>query len=149
MVNSRNTKNFHHDSSRRVSSFPNNNRKDKINLDIKERGKIDHLNISLKEGRYTIFDIETTGGNPERNGITEIFALRFHNGEVIDTFYSMVNPKVRIPPIVRRMTGITDKMVRDAPSIECIMPRFVDFIENDICKIKNTNRKEELIDETA
>ncbi|MFN9971741.1 MAG: PolC-type DNA polymerase III, partial [Phycisphaerae bacterium] len=65
----------------------------------------------LEKGAYIAFDIETTGGNPEKNGITEIFALRYREGVIVDTFYSMVNPGVAIPPIVRRMTGITNKMV--------------------------------------
>lgn len=90
------------------------------------------------EGSYIAFDIETTGGNPERNGITEIFALRYDNGKVVDTFCSMVNPKVPIPPIVRRMTGITNKMVKDAPLIEDVMPGFVEFIGDDVLVSHNT-----------
>ena len=39
------------------------------------RGKTKHLQADLNEGTYIVFDIETTGGNPEKNGITEIFAL--------------------------------------------------------------------------
>ena len=85
-----------------------------------------------------VFDIETTGGNPERNGITEIFALRYKDGKVLDTFESMVNPLVPIPPIVRRMTGITNKMVKDAPLIEEVMPKFVEFIGNDVLVSHNT-----------
>ena len=90
------------------------------------------------EGTYIAFDIETTGGNPERNGITEIFALRYRRGEIVDTFSSMVNPLVPIPPIVRRMTGITNKMVKDAPLIEDVMPGFVEFIGDDVLVSHNT-----------
>ncbi len=93
---------------------------------------------NLEEAAYIVFDIETTGGNPERNGITEIYALRYKNGEILDTFYTMVNPKVSIPPIVRRMTGITNKMVRDKPLIEEVMPKFLEFIGDDILVSHNT-----------
>lgn len=102
------------------------------------RGKTRHLNAALADGSYIAFDIETTGGNPEKNGITEIFALRYKDGQIHDTFYSMVNPGVPIPPIVRRMTGITDKMVRDAPPIKAIMPDFIRFIADDVLVSHNT-----------
>lgn len=110
----------------------------KANSQIPSKGKTKHLFTSLAEGTFIVFDIETTGGNPEKNGITEIFALRYYKGEIIDTFYSMVNPGVSIPPIVRRMTGITNKMVRDAPPIKAIMPEFIRFIADDILVAHNT-----------
>ena len=66
---------------------------------------------TLDQGNYIVFDIETTGGNPDKNGITEIFAIKYSGGEAGDTFYSLVNPRIPIPPIVRRMTGINNKMV--------------------------------------
>jgi DNA polymerase III epsilon subunit family exonuclease len=113
-------------------------RSGKPNREIPAKGKTRHLNASIGEGTYIVFDIETTGGNPEKNGITEIFALRYHKGQIIDTFYSMVNPGVSIPPIVRRMTGITNKMVRDAPPIKAIMPEFIRFIADDILVAHNT-----------
>lgn len=102
------------------------------------RGQTKHLYNVLASGSYIAFDIETTGGNPEKNGITEIFALRYKDGQIHDTFYSMVNPGVSIPPIVRRMTGITDKMVRDAPPIKAIMPDFIRFIADDVLVSHNT-----------
>lgn len=102
------------------------------------RGSVDHLHLRLEEAAYVVFDIETTGGNPDRNGITEIFAIRYRNGQPAETFYSMVNPKIPIPPIVRRMTGITNAMVKDAPQIEEVMPSFTEFIGEDILVSHNT-----------
>ncbi|MBF0442612.1 MAG: hypothetical protein HQK54_11955 [Oligoflexales bacterium] len=107
-------------------------------LHISTRGKTDHLFRKIDNASYIIFDIETTGGNPERNGITEIFAVRYSKGREEDSFYSMVNPKVSIPPIVRKMTGITNKMVKDAPLISEVMPNFVEFIRDDILVSHNT-----------
>ena len=92
----------------------------------------------LKDATYIVFDIETTGGNPEKNGITEICAIKYKNGEVLDKFYSLVNPKVAIPPIVRRMTGINNKMVRKAPVIREVMPGLLDFVGEDILVSHNT-----------
>lgn len=107
-------------------------------LGTPSRGKTRHLSLPLAAGTYVAFDIETTGGNPEKNGITEIFALRYQDHKVVDTFYSMVNPGVPIPPIVRRMTGITNKMVRDAPPIKAVMPEFLKFIGDDVLVSHNT-----------
>lgn len=96
------------------------------------------INHSLDAAPFTVFDIETTGGNPERNGITEIYAVKFQNGELKDSFYSLVNPGIPIPPIVRKMTGINNKMLKGEPKIRDVMPGFVDFIGDDILVSHNT-----------
>lgn len=111
---------------------------EKRRLTVKEKGQTKHLFDAIKESTFIVFDIETTGGNPDRNGITEIFALKVVKGKVVDTFYSLVNPKIRIPPIVRRMTGITNQMVRNEPTIDKVMPGFVDFIEDHVLVSHNT-----------
>ncbi|MCF8236641.1 MAG: GIY-YIG nuclease family protein [Saprospiraceae bacterium] len=65
--------------------------------------------------RYAVVDLETTGGRPDRDKITEI-AIVIHNGEdIIETFSSLINPGVSIPPMITRITGITQEMVDDAP----------------------------------
>ncbi len=93
---------------------------------------------SLSEATFIVFDIETTGGNPSANGITEIFALRFHKGVVLDTFYSLVNPETPIPGLIRRMTGITPAMVKDAPVIATILPELLAFLGDSILVSHNT-----------
>ena len=96
------------------------------------------LDKKLVAGKYIVFDIESTGGNPDRNGITEICALKMEGDHVVDRFYSLVNPRVPIPGIVRRMTGITNQMVKHAPLVEEVMPKFVDFCEDAILVSHNT-----------
>lgn len=103
-----------------------------------DEASIASVRSKLADAEYVVFDIETTGGNPEKNGITEIFAVKYKNGAPGETFYSLVNPKIPIPPIVRRMTGINNAMVRDAPLIEEVMPGFVDYIGNGILVSHNT-----------
>lgn len=66
---------------------------------------------------YVVFDLETTGLNPQSCGITEIGAARLRGGEIIDTFSTFVNPGEPISPQITDLTGITDEMVRDAPGI--------------------------------
>lgn len=65
--------------------------------------------------RYAIVDIETTGGRPDRDRITEI-GIVLHNGrEITETWSSLINPGVSIPPYISRLTGISQEMVEDAP----------------------------------
>ena len=86
------------------------------------------LKKPLDQIDFVVFDIETTGGNPERNGITEIFAIHVVKGKIGATFHSLVDPGIRIPPIVRKITGITNKMLKGAPKIDHVMPLFLEFI---------------------
>ena len=111
----------------------NRNKKDVFEdlLPLKPNQK-EQLIRSIVDNEFIVFDIETTGGNPEKNGITEIAALRWKNGQIVDRFYTLVNPQVRIPPIVRRMTGIHFNMVKDAPIIDKVMPEFIEFIGESI-----------------
>ncbi len=64
---------------------------------------------------YAIIDIETTGGNPYRDKITEIAVFLHDGNKVVKEFSTLVNPERRIPPFISRMTGITDEMVARAP----------------------------------
>jgi DNA polymerase-3 subunit epsilon len=64
---------------------------------------------------FAVIDIETTGGRPERDKITEI-AILLHDGEkVIQRYCKLINPRCKIPSQITQLTGISDDMVRDAP----------------------------------
>jgi DNA polymerase-3 subunit epsilon len=65
--------------------------------------------------RYAIVDIETTGGSPNQDRVTEI-AIALHNGErIIDQFSTLINPERSIPWNITQLTGITNEMVANAP----------------------------------
>ena len=64
---------------------------------------------------YAIVDIETTGSHAGEGGITEICILISDGEKLIDRWESLINPDMPIPPFVQRLTGITDRMVANAP----------------------------------
>ena len=64
---------------------------------------------------FAVIDIETTGGSPVNEKITEI-AIFIHDGlTIVDEFVTLVNPEVSIPYYITGLTGITNEMVSDAP----------------------------------
>lgn len=104
--------------------------------------KYDSINIMTKKARkehtdFTVIDFETTGLRPQSDKIVEIGAVKIRNGEMIDSFSSLVNPKYRIPQEATRIHGITDKMVKGAPTIESILPQLIDFIGEDVIVAHN------------
>ena len=76
---------------------------------------------------YVIFDLETTGFSPYKNRIIEIGAVKVQDRKIADHFSTFVNPEVPIPYEIEKLTGISDSMVMDAPKIEDILPRFMEF----------------------
>ena len=81
---------------------------------------------------YAIVDIETTGGSPKVEKITEI-AVYIHNGyKIIDSFESLINPEKYIPPYITRITGITNEMVESAPKFYEIARKIVEITQGKI-----------------
>ena len=78
---------------------------------------------------YAIVDIETTGGHPDRDRITEI-AIVLHDGtQVVERYETLVNPGRSIPYEITRLTGISDEMVRDAPKFHEVARQIIEFTE--------------------
>lgn len=84
--------------------------------------------IELKSATYVVFDIETTGLSITRNKITELAAVKMHEGKEIDRYATFVNPHEKIPYHIQQLTNITDEMVKDAPDLEPVLKNFVEFV---------------------
>lgn len=79
---------------------------------------------------YAILDIETTGGQFNEEGITEIAIYRFDGTEVVDQFISLVNPEIEIQPFVVKLTGINNAMLRSAPKFYEVAKRIIEITED-------------------
>jgi len=77
---------------------------------------------------FVAFDIETTGLKVRDELITEIGAVVIQNGEIKERFQTFVNPKRHLTPEIISLTGITDAMLRDAPSQKEALEAFIAFV---------------------
>ncbi len=84
-------------------------------------------NYNLSKDSFIIFDIETTGLSTASCGITQIGAVVYCNGEVQEEFETYVNPAMPIPQSITELTGITDDMVKAAPSERDAVEAFLKF----------------------
>ena len=91
------------------------------------------------DAEYCVLDIETTGLSFRTEKITELGAVIYKNGEVIDEFECFVNPEKPIPQEVVEVTHITDEMVKDSETIETILPKFLEFIGDRIIVAHNAD----------
>ena len=88
---------------------------------------------------YCVLDLETTGFSFRTEKITEVGIMKFKNGEVIDEFSCFVNPEKPIPQRVIEVTNITDDMVKDAETIEKVMPKIIEFVGDSVLVAHNAD----------
>jgi DNA polymerase III epsilon subunit family exonuclease len=73
-------------------------------------------------------DLEATGMSSSPDHVIEIGAVRFRGSEVIGRYHTLLNPGVRLPPMIRRMTGISDRELAAAPRLRQVLPQLRAFI---------------------
>ena len=78
-------------------------------------------------GSYVVFDVETTGLDSSKDEIIEIGACKIVNGQICEVFSTFVKPSKKIPKEITELTGIDDEMVKDAPTINYVLPDFYKF----------------------
>jgi DNA polymerase-3 subunit epsilon len=88
---------------------------------------------------YAILDIETTGGQFNEEGITEIAIYKFDGHEVVDQFISLVNPEIPIQPFVVKLTGINNAMLRSAPKFFEVAKRIIEITSDCIIVAHNAS----------
>lgn len=100
---------------------------------------ISNFNPDKEYEEFIVFDIETTGLSAINDAITEIGAVKIRDGQVVDTFAQLINPERPIPDFIKELTGITDDMVRDKPTIDQVIPKFSEFIGQGILVAHNAS----------
>ncbi len=101
------------------------------------QGTLDEIGMPLVSTTFVVVDLETTGGAPDGNEITEIGAVKVRGGEVVGEFDSLVRPSSAIPPFIAVLTGITDLMVAGAPRIQSVLPAFLEFARGSVLVAHN------------
>lgn len=99
------------------------NLKDRIN-------KYNYIDYPARD--YTVIDTETTGLSAQRDQIVEISAVKIRDKHIVDRFTTLVNPQIAIPKSATDIHGITDQMVANQPTIDKVLPAFLDFIDGEI-----------------
>ena len=97
------------------------------------------VNYQLSIKLYAILDIETTGGQFNEEGITEIAIYKFDGHQVVDQFISLVNPEIPIQPFVVKLTGINNAMLKSAPKFHEIAKRIVEITQDCILVAHNAS----------
>jgi len=100
--------------------------------------------VSLRETTFVVVDLETTGARSSTadgsvpDAITEIGAVKVRGGVVLGEFATLVDPQRSLPPQIVRLTGITTAMVCDAPTIDVVLPMFLEFAGNAVLVAHNS-----------
>lgn len=87
---------------------------------------------------FVAIDIETTGLKYNENKIIQLSGVKYKKGVEIDRFDKYINPKVYIPKYITDINGITNEMVKNMPTIDKVIPDFVDFLEDFIIVAHNS-----------
>jgi len=92
---------------------------------------------SLAESDFVVFDLETTGAKTPPCRVTEIGAYRISGGRIVAEFQTLVNPHTPIPPFIVHLTGITDAMVKKAPSFREVAADWLRFVDTAVLVAHN------------
>lgn len=87
------------------------------------------VNDYLKNNKFVVFDLETTGLFFTQHEIIEIGAVKIENGKITETFSTLIKPEGKISEEITKITGITNEMVKDAPSFQNVLCDFYKFCE--------------------
>lgn len=93
----------------------------------------------MLDAPHVVFDIETTGFHAMNNRIIEIGAVKVVGGQITERFSEFVNPEVPIPYRITELTSIRDEDVIGAPTIDVILPRFLEFCQDAVLVAHNAD----------
>lgn len=93
--------------------------------------------MHVSDATFVVTDTETTGTKAEKHRVIEVGAVKVEDGQIVDRFQQLVNPQRSIPGRITKLTGITTGMVFDAPTIDDVLPGYLDFLGDGILTAHN------------
>jgi DNA polymerase III subunit epsilon len=103
------------------------------------QGRLEDLGAPLVDVEFVVLDLETTGGSPANDRITEVGAVKVRGGEQLGSFHTLVDPEVPIPPLITALTGISDAMVAGEEPIEVVLPCLLEFLGDAVLVAHNAS----------
>ncbi|MBN9793798.1 DEDD exnuclease domain-containing protein [Pseudonocardia sp. TMWB2A] len=97
----------------------------------------DELGTPLRDVTFCVVDLETTGGSHRTDAITEVGAVAVRGGSRISELGTLVDPGVRVPADITRLTGITNAMLHDAPPLGAVLPSVLDMLRGSVLVAHN------------
>ena len=95
--------------------------------------------MHVSDATFVVTDTETTGTKAETNRIIEIGAVKVRDGDIVDRFQQLVNPQRSVPGRITKLTGITTGMVFEAPTIDQVLPEYLEFLADGIFAAHNVS----------
>ncbi len=96
--------------------------------------------MELSEVKFACLDTETTGLSPDGGGkMCEIAVSVSQNGRVLEEFSTLLNPGIPMSPEVIAIHGITNEMVKTAPTFEQVLPRLLGLFDNCVLVAHNAD----------
>jgi len=95
--------------------------------------------VAFSDVPFVIVDTETTGTKAGRDRLLEIGAVRLINGTIEDRFSALVNPERSVPQRITKLTGITTGMVFNRPTVDAVLPEFLEFLDDDVFVAHNVS----------
>ena len=108
-------------------------------ISVIDNDKRTEISKRKKETKFVAIDVETTGLSPLYNELIEISAIKYEGAKKLDTFSTLIKPKKEVSRTITNLTGITNKMLEDAPTIEKVMPELIEFIGDNPIVAHNAN----------
>lgn len=97
----------------------------------------DELGTPLREVTFVVLDLETTGGSPGSDAITEIGAVKVRGGVQLGELATLVDPGTGLPPNIVALTGITTAMITGAPRLTAVLPTVLEFLSGAVLVAHN------------
>jgi DNA polymerase-3 subunit alpha (Gram-positive type) len=88
---------------------------------------------------FCVFDLETTGGNHKSDKIIEIGLVKVVNLKIVEKKNYLIQPEIKIPDFIQKLTSITPKDVKDAPIIEDVIDEILEFMGDSVLVAHNTS----------